>query len=68
ISVLTLSASLSLGELGAVSFFSSERTQTLPLLIARWNQQYRFEEAQALCALLLALAVGVILLGLRRPS
>lgn len=52
----------SLGEITAVSLFSSDTEPPLPLLIARWMNQYRFEEAQTLLALLLVFIL-VILFG-----
>jgi ABC-type Fe3+ transport system permease subunit len=49
----SLSAALALGELGAVSLFYSEKWISLPLRLSRWMQQYRFEDAQGVSALLL---------------
>jgi thiamine transport system permease protein len=46
----------SLGELATVSLFFSENLVPLPLLIARLNAQYRFEEAQAIAGFLILLA------------
>jgi len=59
----------SLGEVGAVSLFYSEKLIPLPLLIARWMQQYRFEDAQTVCGILFLLSfmliVGSLELGRR---
>jgi ABC-type Fe3+ transport system permease subunit len=58
--VLSLSAALALGELGAVSLFYSEKWISLPLLVSRWMQQYRFEDAQGVSALLLVLSWMIV--------
>ena len=50
----------SLGEVAAVSLFYSEKLVPLPLLVQRWMGQYRFDEAQALAALLLLLSAGTL--------
>jgi thiamine transport system permease protein len=52
----------SLGEVAAVSLFYSESLVPLPLLAQRWAGQYRFEEARAVGALLLALSATTVLL------
>ncbi len=59
-SVLGLVAGAALGEVAAVSLFYSENLIPMPLLITRWMGQYRFDEAQALAALLLVLSTGTI--------
>jgi thiamine transport system permease protein len=56
--VFTFSAATSLGELGAVSLFYSEKLVPLPLLVSRLMQQYRFEEAQSVSGLLLILSIS----------
>jgi ABC-type Fe3+ transport system permease subunit len=56
-------AGASLGELGAVSFFYSEKLVPLPLLVSRWMRQYRFEEAQGIAALLFLLSVLLIVIS-----
>lgn len=70
-SALALVAGLALGEVAAVSLFYSEKLIPLPLLVSRWMAQYRFEEARAVSALLLAgsvaLMAGVSLAG-RTPE
>lgn len=58
-------AGASLGEVAAVSLFSSERLMTLPLLQMRWMGQYRFQEAQAVAALLLVVSGGMIFAAVR---
>ncbi len=66
-STLAMIASASLGEVAAVSFFSSEHLVTLPLLASRWMATYRFDQAYGVSALLLLLAVLVAFLpGLSR--
>lgn len=66
-SALALVAGMALGEVAAVSLFYSEKLIPLPLLVSRWMAQYRFEEARAVSALLLAgsvaLMVGVSMAG-----
>ena len=57
-------AGASLGELGAVSLFYSEKLVPLPVLISRWMHRYRFEEAQGIAFLLLILSVITISLSL----
>ena len=49
----------SFGEVAAVSLFYSEQLLPLPVLLSQWTSQYRFEDAQALTALLLLLSVGM---------
>ncbi|MEO5968750.1 MAG: ABC transporter permease subunit [Bdellovibrionia bacterium] len=58
--VLALSAAASLGELGAVSLFYSEKLIPLPLLISRLMQQYRFDEAQGVSGLLFLLCLLIL--------
>ena len=53
-------AGASLGEVAAVSLFYSENLIPLPLLVARWMGQYRFEEARAVAGLLLLLSAGTV--------
>lgn len=69
-SALALVAGLALGEVAAVSLFYSEKLIPLPLLVSRWMGQYRFEDARAVSALLLAgamaLMIGVSGLGRSR--
>jgi thiamine transport system permease protein len=60
-SALAMTAGASLGEVAAVSLFYSEKLIPLPLLLTRWMGQYRFEQAQALAALLLVLSAGLTL-------
>jgi thiamine transport system permease protein len=48
------------GEVAAVSLFYSEGLVPLPLLVTRWMGQYRFEDAQAVAAILLLLSAGTI--------
>jgi thiamine transport system permease protein len=55
-----MAAGASLAEVAAVSFFYSEDLIPLPLLITRWMGQYRFEDAQALAALLFLISVLTI--------
>lgn len=50
----------SLGEVAAISLFYSENLVPLPLLISRLLNQYQFEQAQALSALLLLLCFGIV--------
>jgi len=64
IHALALVSAASVGELAAVSFFSSERMVTLPLLVSRWLAQYRFDHAHAVAALLLVLS-ALLTLGSR---
>ncbi len=54
----------SLGEMGAVSLFYSEKLIPLPLLISRWMAQYRFAEAQVLSGLLFLLSIGLVLIAI----
>lgn len=61
---ILMCAAAALGDLGLISFFSQPDLLTLPLAISRLFSQYRFEEAQLLSVLLLALAFGLI--GLSR--
>ena len=65
IHALALVSAASVGELAAVSFFSSERMVTLPLLVSRWLAQYRFEYAHAVAAFLLVFS-ALLTLGSRR--
>ncbi len=58
--VFAMIAAGALGEVAAVSLFYSEKLVPLPLVISRWMGQYRFEEAQALSAFLLAASVAVM--------
>jgi len=58
--VLALSVAASLGELGAVSLFYSEKLIPLPLLVSRLMQQYRFDEAQGVSGLLLLLCLATV--------
>jgi len=44
-SLIFISIIWSMGELAAVSLFSSENLITLPVLISRWMGQYRFDQA-----------------------
>jgi thiamine transport system permease protein len=64
IHAVALVSAASTGELAAVSFFSSERMVTLPLLVSRWLAQYQFEYAHAVAAILLVIS-GVLTLGSR---
>jgi len=57
--VLLLGLSLSLSEVAAVSFFSSDDFTPLPLLMARAISQYRFSEAEVISFLLLVIVVGL---------
>lgn len=50
----------SMGEVAAISLFYNERLIPVPLLIARWLNQYHFEQAQAVSALLMVVCVGVV--------
>ncbi|MCM2278734.1 MAG: ABC transporter permease subunit [Oligoflexia bacterium] len=61
-SALGLVIAASISEVAAVSLFYSEELVPLPLLVSRWMAQYRFEEAQAVAALLLTLAMGSVLI------
>jgi thiamine transport system permease protein len=54
-------AGASLGEVAAISLFYQEKLVPLPLLISRWMQQYRFDEAKGVGGLLLLLSMGLIL-------
>ncbi len=67
IHALALVAAASTGELAAVSFFSSERMVTLPLLVSRWLSQYRFDQAHAVVAILLGVSVALTLGTRWRP-
>lgn len=60
--VAAITAGASLGELAVISLFAGagDKNTPLPLLMARWMGQYRFEEAQAIAALMLALSAGTI--------
>ncbi|MBU6374557.1 MAG: ABC transporter permease subunit [Bdellovibrionales bacterium] len=58
---LALVSAASLGELSAVSFFSSEKIQTLPLLVSQSMAQYRFDYAHAISALLFVTSAGIAL-------
>ncbi len=62
LSSFALVAACSLGEVAAVSLFYSEKIIPLPLLIARWSAQYRFEEAQAVSAILFLFSMGTIVM------
>ncbi len=55
-----LAFAASLGELAAVSLFYSESLVPLPLLASRLGAQYRFEQAQAVSAVLMTLALAVM--------
>jgi thiamine transport system permease protein len=59
-SVVALTAALAVGEVAAVSLFYSEDLVPLPLVVSRWMGQYRFDEARAVAALLLAAAAGLM--------
>lgn len=61
LSVLGIISAISLGEVAAVSLFYNERLIPLPMLVSRWMAQYRFDEAQALSALLLIIS-GVFII------
>jgi thiamine transport system permease protein len=50
-----------LGEVGIVSVFGSEKRMPLSLLLTQKMQRYRFEEAQAIAALLFLFSIGSIL-------
>jgi thiamine transport system permease protein len=52
VAVSALIFASALGEVGAVSLFYNEATIPLPLLITRLTQQYRFEAAETIGALL----------------
>ncbi|MCM2324105.1 MAG: ABC transporter permease subunit [Oligoflexia bacterium] len=69
-SALGLVVAASISEVAAVSLFYSEELIPLPLLVSRWMAQYRFEEAQAVAALLFSLSMMAIILlrGLRAPG
>ncbi len=56
-------AGASLGEIGAVSFFSSEKLIPLPLVVSRWMEHYRFEEAQGIAGLLFLLSMSLIFIS-----
>ncbi len=58
---LALVAGASLGEVGAVSLFYSEKLIPLPLLVSRWMQQYRFEDAQAVAGFLFLLSFALMI-------
>ncbi len=60
LSALSGIAGLSLGEVGAVSFFYSEKLVPLPFLVSRWMEQYRFEESQGVAGLLFLLSLILI--------
>ena len=60
LSSLTIVAGASIGEVAAVSLFYSERLIPLPLIVTRWMNQYRFEEAQLVAVILLILSAGMI--------
>ncbi|NDD92862.1 ABC transporter permease subunit, partial [bacterium] len=61
---LAMVGAASLGEVSAVSFFSSEKVQTLPLLVSRSMAQYRFEYASVVAALLFLIS-GLLVLSFR---
>jgi thiamine transport system permease protein len=67
-SAFAVVAAASFGEVAAVSLFYSEKLVPLPLLIARWSAQYRFDEAQSVAALLFLLAAGTILIVVRQDA
>jgi thiamine transport system permease protein len=60
LSALAAVAGASLGEVGAVSLFYSEKLIPLPLLVSRWMEQYHFEEAQGIAGLLFLLSSFLI--------
>ncbi len=60
-SAFAITAGASLGELGAVSLFYSEKLMSLPLWVVRLMGQYRFEEAQAVSVVLLLLSAGMVI-------
>jgi len=62
-SALVMVCAASLSEVAAVGFFGSERIQTASGLISRWMGSYRFEQANALTAILLAASVILSLVG-----
>jgi thiamine transport system permease protein len=55
VSALALVTGASLGEVGLVSLFQLRTGTNLPVLITRWMEAYRFEEAQGLAAVLFLL-------------
>lgn len=61
---LALVLGASVGEVAAVSLFYSEALVPLPLVVARWMGQYRFEEAEMAAAVLFLVAVGLTGAGL----
>ena len=64
LSALAAVAGGSLGEVGAVSLFFSEKILPLPLLVSRWMGQYRFDEAQGIAGLLFLLSFLTIVISL----
>ena len=54
----------SLGEIGAVSFFSSENLIPLPLMISRFMQTYHFDEAQGVAGFLFLLSIALVVFSL----
>jgi ABC-type Fe3+ transport system permease subunit len=59
-SALALVAGASLGEVAAVSLFATGGLTPLPLLISRFMSQYRFDEAQAVSAVLFMLSAALM--------
>lgn len=66
LSAFALVAAATLGEVSVVSLFYHEDLVTLPLLLSRWMGQYRFQDAEALAALLLVLSVSTVVFILGR--
>ncbi len=60
---LALSLALSLGDLGAIALFGSERLTTLPLLLYQKLGSYRTTDAAALALLLLMLIAALMALA-----
>ncbi|MBY0470797.1 ABC transporter permease subunit [bacterium] len=58
-----MAAGVSLGELAAVSFFYSEKLIPLPLLMSRWLNRYRFDDARGISILLFLTATALVALS-----
>jgi len=58
---MAISATLAAGDLSAIALFGSERALTLPLLLFQRMGSYRFHEAAATAALLLAVCLILFL-------
>ncbi len=57
-----LAAALSMGDLGVIALFASERTQTLPLLASRLMGAYQMQAAAAVALVLVALSFALFAL------